>query len=112
MKLRALFLAFALPLLIVPLASADPASTAPASELRAAIFADPAASPDCGDDELNLEPARQEKAVLCGSCSDPICVGKQFGQYCKFQGGHFYYCQPAYVVCEPRDCQCWTGPLP
>ena len=112
MKLRALFLAFALPLLIVPLASADQGPTPAASELRAAIFAADPASPDCEDDELSFEPARQEKAVLCGSCSDPICVGKQFGQYCAFSGGRFYYCQPAYVVCTPKDCQCWTGPLP
>ncbi len=112
MKPRAIFLAFALPLLIVPLASADQASGPAASEIRAAIFSDPA-SPDCEDEELAwLEPARQERSILCGSCSQPLCVGKQWGQFCKYQGGRYYYCQPAYVVCDPDDCQCWTGPLP
>jgi hypothetical protein len=113
MKLRALFLAFALPLLIAPLASADQASIPAASELRAAIFSDPA-SADCPDPEVAwLEGISPSPAgTPCGPCSDSLCQGKQFGQYCDFQGGQAYYCRFAYVVCHPRDCQCWHGPLP
>jgi hypothetical protein len=117
MKLRStfLFLAFASLLLMGSLASADQASmpAGPASASLAAIFSAPA-SPGCAEAALpSFEPTPADKAaVLCGTCSDTICQGKQFGAFCKFQNGKTYTCQPAYVVCSPRDCECWTGPLP
>lgn len=132
MKLQTLAVPFAVLLLVAPLAvaettsaagtSATPqaASTHPASQTveLADIFAAPEesapAQPDCAEAEAALfQPAPSERqAGSCGVCSDTICQGKQFGQFCKFQGGRYYYCRPAYVVCAPNDCQCWTGPLP
>ena len=115
MKLRSTFLAFVSLLLIASVASADQTSMPAdsASATLAAIFSVPA-SPDCADAKLPLfEPAPADQAaVLCGTCSDTLCQGKQFGAFCKFQGGKTYTCRPAYYVCHPRDCQCWTGPLP
>ena len=113
MKLRFTVLAVAL-LLIASLASATQISTPAdrASADLAAIFAAPA-PPDGADAKLpSFEPAPVDKAVLCGSCSDTICQGKSFGAFCKFQNGKTYTCQPAYVICSARDCECWTGPLP
>lgn len=113
MKLRSVVLALASLLLTAPVAGAEPASTPPASALAAALFSAPG-SPDCADAELSWlasAPGGQGN-VPCGACSDTICQGKQFGQFCKYQSGRYYYCQPAYVVCDPDDCQCWTGPLP
>lgn len=115
MKLRS-FLLIASFLLFVPLAQADQAPVAaPAvtADLEAAIFSAPT-SPDCANAELPVfEPTPTEKQSLaCGSCSDSLCAGKSTGQFCKYQNGRSYYCQHAYVVCVPRDCQCWTGPLP
>lgn len=120
MKLATLALPFALLLLVAPLAAAEAASTpsAPEKVELADIFAAPeesaTAQPDCPETEPALfEPAPSEmQAGSCGACSDTICQGKSFGQFCKFQSGRYYYCQPAYVVCAPNDCQCWTGPLP
>jgi len=116
MKLRSafLFLAFASLLLIGSIASADQTSmpAGPASASLAAIFSAPA-SPGCAEATLpSFEPAPVNKALGCGTCSDTICQGKQFGAFCKFQNGQTYTCQPAYVVCSARDCECWTGPLP
>ena len=114
MNLRPFVLTFATLLLLIPFASAGqtPAPANSPSEILAAIFSNPAPT-DCVDAKLpSFEIAPVETSVLCGACSDTICQGKQFGQYCKFQNGKFYYCQPAYVRCDPNDCQCWTGPLP
>lgn len=111
MNLRAMFLAFVALLLIAPLASADQTSVPPAEALAASIFSAPA-SADCAEGELSWLAPSPRQAGLCGSCSQTICQGKRFGQFCKFQGGQYYYCQPAYIVCDPDDCQCWTGPLP
>jgi hypothetical protein len=52
------------------------------------------------------------KAVLCGSCSDTVCQGRHFGDTCGVRNGQIYKCQPAYEICAPSDCECWTGPLP
>ena len=114
MKLRFTFLAFASLLLIGSLASAAPISrpAESASTSLAAIFSNPA-STDCASAKLpSFEPASADKALGCGSCSETLCQGKQFGAFCKFQGGRTYTCQPAYIICGPRDCECWTGPLP
>lgn len=114
MKLRSTFLAFALLLLISSLASAGQIATQadPANASLTAIFSAPA-SPGCAEATLpSFEPAPVNKALGCGTCSDTICQGKQFGAFCKFQNGQTYTCQPAYVVCSARDCECWTGPLP
>lgn len=115
MSLRSIVLTCALLLLVVPLVSAGEASVATdsASVSMAAIFSTPASS-DCANATLpsgELSPIEQA-GVICGACSDPICQGKQFGQYCGFDNGQFYSCRPAYYVCTPKDCQCWTGPLP
>ncbi len=114
MKLRSTFLALAAVLLISSLASASQTSMPadPASVNLATIFSAPA-SPGCAEATLpSFEPTPIAKAVGCGTCSDTICQGKQFGAFCKYQGGKTYTCQPAYVVCSARDCECWTGPLP
>ncbi|HTG36274.1 MAG TPA: hypothetical protein VLB76_25430 [Thermoanaerobaculia bacterium] len=114
MKLRSTFLALALLLLIGHLASAGQISTQanPASASLTAIFSAPE-SPGCAEATLpSFEPAPVNKAVVCGTCSDTICQGKQFGAFCKVQDGRTYTCQPAYIVCTARDCECWTGPLP
>ena len=116
MKPGSIVLAFASSLLLAPLANAGQIST-PADSANAelaAIFAAPD-SPDCAGAKLpfpELTPAPAEKAVVCAGCSDTICQGKQSGQYCKFSGGKYYYCQLAIYRCSPWDCQCWTGPLP
>jgi hypothetical protein len=115
MKLRSTILAVVL-LLIASLAGAAPAQTAtpadPANASLAAIFAAPA-PPDGGAAKLpSFQPAPTDKAVLCGSCSDTICQGRHFGDSCGFKNGQFYYCRPAYIVCQASDCECWTGPLP
>jgi hypothetical protein len=115
MKHRFLFLAFALLILVSPLASADQTSTPsdPASANLAAIFSAPT-SPSGMDAKLpSFEPAPTNKAgILCGSCSDTVCQGQQVGNFCKYQNGKTYTCQIAYYVCAPKDCQCWNGPLP
>jgi hypothetical protein len=114
MKLRFTLLAFASLLLISSLASAGQTSVPadPASANLAAIFSAPA-SPGCAEATLpSFESASVNKAVGCGTCSDTLCQGKQFGAFCKSQSGKTYTCQPAYVVCSARDCECWTGPLP
>jgi hypothetical protein len=114
MKLRSTFLTLAALLMISSLASAAQTSmpVVSASANLAAIFSAPA-SPGCAEATLpSFEPAPIAKAVGCGTCSDTICQGKQFGAFCKFQNGQTYTCQPAYVVCSARDCECWTGPLP
>jgi hypothetical protein len=115
MKLRSTVLAVVL-LLIASLAGAAPTQTAtpadPASASLAAIFAAPA-PPDGGAAKLpSFEPAPTNKAVVCGSCSDSLCQGKTFNTVCKVQGTQIYKCQPAYIVCQASDCECWTGPLP
>jgi hypothetical protein len=111
MKRRSFFLAFALLLLISPLASAGQTSTP--SDPLAAIFSAPA-SPSGTDAKLpSFEPAPTDQTgVLCGSCSDTLCQGQQTGNFCKYQNGKTYTCQIAYYVCAPKDCQCWNGPLP
>jgi hypothetical protein len=114
MKLRFTFLAFAFVLLIGHLAGAAQTFTPTdlASASLAAIFSDPTA-PDVANPKLpSFVPAPTDKAVLCGSCSDSLCQGKHFRDFCKSQGGKTYLCQPAYVVCAANDCECWTGPLP
>jgi hypothetical protein len=116
MKLRFTLLMFAVLLFIGHLASAAQTPTAtpadPASANLAAIFTAPA-PPDGGAAKLpSFQPAPTDKAVLCGSCSDTICVGSHFGDSCGFKNGQFYKCQPAYIICAANDCECWTGPLP
>lgn len=114
MKLKSTFLALAVLLLTGSLASAGQISAQAdlASTNLAAIFSDPA-STGCADTNLpSFEPTPINKAVLCGTCSDTLCQGKQFGQTCKVQGGKIYTCRFAVIVCEARDCQCWNGPLP
>ncbi|HXE99211.1 MAG TPA: hypothetical protein VN458_02585 [Solirubrobacterales bacterium] len=115
MKLRSTVLVFASLLMIGHLASPGQASPPadPASADVAAIFS-ASASLGCADVKLpSFEPApTAQAAFLCGSCSDPICQGKQRGGFCKFQDGMTYTCQPALFVCSAKDCQCWTGPLP
>jgi hypothetical protein len=117
MKLRFTFLSFAFLLLIGHLAGAAQTFTPadPASASLAAIFSVPAApaAPDGADAKLpDFAPAPTDRAVLCGSCSDSLCQGKHFRDFCKAQNGKTYLCQPAYVVCAANDCECWTGPLP
>ncbi len=116
MKLRSTLLVLAVLLLMASLASAAQTPTAtpadPASANLAAIFSAPAPS-DGGAAKLpSFEPAPTNKAVSCGSCSDSLCQGKHFGDFCQFQSGQAYYCRPAYVNCAANDCECWTGPLP
>ncbi|HEY7214768.1 MAG TPA: hypothetical protein VIC28_09070 [Thermoanaerobaculia bacterium] len=114
MKLGSTLLAFAFLLFLGSSVSTAQTSMQadPASATLAAIFAAPA-SPDCAAAKLpSFQPAPTERAVTCGSCSDTICLGKQFGAFCKYEGGHTYTCQPAYIICSARDCECWTGPLP
>lgn len=117
MKLRFTFLAFAFLLLIATLAGAAQTFTPtdPAAASLAAIFFNPKApaAPNGADAKLpSFVPAPTDKAALCGSCSDTVCQGKHFRDYCGFQNGQTYLCQPAYVVCGGNDCECWTGPLP
>lgn len=115
MKLKSSLLTLVSLLLLGSVASAAPASTPadPASASFAAIFSAPVPS-DCADAELpSFEPAPTDKAgVLCGSCSDSLCSGKQSGSFCKSLNGRTYTCQHAYYKCSVNDCQCWTGPLP
>lgn len=128
MKLVRLVVAvpFVLLLLVAPLAGADTDSaaatpaTAPTATEKvdlASIFTAPEeavpAEPDCAEAELALfAPAPSEQATSCGPCSDTLCQGKQFGQFCKFQSGRAYSCRFAIAVCAANDCQYWTGALP
>jgi hypothetical protein len=114
MNLRPIVLTFASLLLIASLASAGQTSmsTNSASASAAAIFSAPA-PPECaGAKLLSSEPTPTPQAFICGACSDPVCQGAQRGTICGYANGQFYSCQPAYVVCTFKDCQCWTGPLP
>jgi hypothetical protein len=114
MKLRSTLLALAALLLMGSLASAGQISklSDPVSASLAAIFSAPV-PPDGANVQLpSFVPAPTDKAVLCGSCSDSLCQGKHFRDFCKFQGGQTYLCQPAYEICAATDCECWTGPLP
>jgi hypothetical protein len=115
MKLRLTFLVLAALLLISALASAGPLSTPadPASASLAAIFSAPAAPEGPAAKLPSFEPARTDKtSLLCGTCSDAACTGAHQGDYCGYKNGKTYTCQFAYVTCSPRDCECWTGPLP
>ncbi len=116
MKLRSTLLALAALLLISSLAGAGPLSTSAdsSSATLAAIFAAPAApeSAAAANAQLPSFAPTDKSIVLCGSCSDSLCSGKHIGDFCKSQSGKTYTCQPAYVTCNPRDCECWNGPLP
>jgi hypothetical protein len=102
-------------LLSAALASAGQTSTPadPGRAALAAIFAAPSSS-GCADAKLpSFEPIpTPQTGKACGACSDSLCQGKQYGAYCKTQNGYTYTCQPAYYVCSPMDCECWTGGLP
>ena len=115
MKMKSILLVLTV-LLVASLAGAAQVSTSAdaVNATVAAIFSAPG-SPDCADAKLPSflpAPADQQTLSLCGSCSDSLCQGKTAGTVCKNQNGKTYTCQHAYVSCVPRDCQCWTGPLP
>ncbi len=113
MKIRSALLVPAFLMLTSSLASAGPTTTQadPAQPSLAALFSTPAA--ECASANLpSSTPSPIEAAFICGSCSDPICVGAQRGTVCYSRNGQLYTCQPALATCGVRDCQCWTGPLP
>jgi hypothetical protein len=115
MKLRSVLFVFASLLIVGRLAGAVDQTSIPADPsdpyLKAIFAAQP--SPGCENAKLpSFEPAPTEAAFICGSCSDPVCVGAERGTICGFQNGQTYRCQPAIYVCSAKDCQCWTGPLP
>jgi hypothetical protein len=117
MKLRSTLLAFALLLMMGPLASAGaPGATAAGDP---ALMTPAAESPGCAAATLPfLNPSPTPMAgAPCGLCSEAVCQGGTTGTYCGVRNGQYARCQAVYGdTCGGGtltwNCSCWAGPLP